>query len=182
VSQPHPDSAVLEPRSTSEPRRVLGISGSLRRDSYNRLLLRAAAQVAPTTVGFVAWDGLKAVPPFDEDEAAPPPPVVSLREAIAGVDALLIATPEYNASLPASAQERPRLGVSSYETSVLRGKVVRRNTARARVHRARCAHRPKSGPCSPRPVLTCLDVELAIPVALSSSTSKGYSLPPTVTP
>ena len=87
MSQPHVDSAVLEPRSTSEPKRVLGISGSLRRGSYNRLLLRAAAQVAPTTVEFVAWDGLKAVPPFDEDdEAAPPPPVVSLREAIAGVD------------------------------------------------------------------------------------------------
>jgi hypothetical protein len=47
MSQPHPDSAVLEPRSTSEPRRVLGISGSLRRDSYNRLLLRAAARAAP---------------------------------------------------------------------------------------------------------------------------------------
>jgi chromate reductase len=73
-------------------------------------------------VEFVAWDGLKAVPPFDaDDEAAPPPPVVSLREAIAGVDALLIATPEYNASLPGQLKNALDWASRPYETRVLMG-------------------------------------------------------------
>ena len=82
--------------------RVLGVSGSLRRDSLNRRLLRAAGDLLPPGVELVEWDGLKAVAPFDEDdEDGPAPPgVAELREAIASADAVLFVTPEYNGSIP----------------------------------------------------------------------------------
>jgi chromate reductase len=79
--------------------RILGISGSLRQDSYNTGLLRTAALLAPGDVEL--WDGLKAIPPYDEDdEVAPARAVVELRSALAGVDGFLFATPEYNSSVP----------------------------------------------------------------------------------
>jgi len=81
--------------------RILGISGSLRGGSHNRRLLRAAGMVLPPGASLAEWDGLAGLPAFDEDlEAAPPAAVEELRAAVAGADALLIATPEYNASLP----------------------------------------------------------------------------------
>ena len=82
--------------------KILGISGSLRDGSYNTRLLRAAAELLPPEVDFEQWDGLKAVPPYDEDDDVQPAPagVASLREAIAGADAVLFATPEYNWSIP----------------------------------------------------------------------------------
>ena len=82
--------------------RVLGISGSLRRDSYNTKLLRAAEELLPPFVELQVWDELKAVPPFDEDDELGPEPaaVASLREAVRQADAVLFATPEYNASIP----------------------------------------------------------------------------------
>jgi chromate reductase, NAD(P)H dehydrogenase (quinone) len=82
--------------------RVLGISGSLRRDSYNTKLLRTAGELLPHFVEFEVWDELKAVPPFDEDDELGPAPaaVASLREAVARADAVVFATPEYNASIP----------------------------------------------------------------------------------
>lgn len=82
--------------------RVLGIAGSLRADSYNRRLLLAAAVAMPADVELQLLDGLADVPPYNEDEdVAPAPPAVErLRAAIAGADALLFATPEYNASVP----------------------------------------------------------------------------------
>jgi chromate reductase len=82
---------------------ILGISGSLRRDSYNTKLLREAGRLLPPGAEFVEFDGLKAVAPFDaDDEASPVPPrgVFELRAAIAEADAILIATPEYNHSIP----------------------------------------------------------------------------------
>src|SRR5206468_12003193 len=82
--------------------KVLGISGSLRRDSYNTKLLRAAGELLPPFVELEVWDELRAVPPFDEDEELGPAPaaVESLREAVAGADGIVFATPEYNASIP----------------------------------------------------------------------------------
>ena len=81
--------------------RVLGISGSLRVESYNTQLLRAAAEVLPEGVELELYDGLRELPHYDqdvEDEGAPAP-VRDLRASIAGADALLIAAPEYNGSL-----------------------------------------------------------------------------------
>jgi chromate reductase, NAD(P)H dehydrogenase (quinone) len=82
--------------------RILGISGSLRRDSHNRRLLLEAAELLPAGVELELFDGLKTVPPYDEDDDVKDAPeaVVALREAIAGADAVLIATPEYNGSVP----------------------------------------------------------------------------------
>jgi len=83
--------------------RVLGISGSLRRGSLNSALLRAAAERLPAGAELVELERLGEVPPYDEDvEAAGPEPdgVRKLREAIRAADAVLIATPEYNHSLP----------------------------------------------------------------------------------
>jgi chromate reductase, NAD(P)H dehydrogenase (quinone) len=81
---------------------ILGISGSLRADSHNTKLLRVAAELLPSEADFELWQGLKAVPPYDEDDDVhpAPPAVATLREAIAGADAVLFATPEYNASVP----------------------------------------------------------------------------------
>jgi chromate reductase, NAD(P)H dehydrogenase (quinone) len=82
--------------------KVLAISGSLRDDSFNTKLLRAAAELAPDSVEIELWNGLKAVPPFDEDDEGEQAPAgaVELFDAIAGADALLFATPEYNSSIP----------------------------------------------------------------------------------
>lgn len=81
--------------------RVLGIAGSLRRDSHNRRLLRAAAELLPPGAELVEFDGLKAIPPFDaDDEPFPQPAVLAWHSAVAGADAVLFATPEYNSSIP----------------------------------------------------------------------------------
>lgn len=82
--------------------RVLGISGSLRRDSHNGALLRAAAERLPAGAELEVYDGLAEIPPYDEDVEVQgvPESVQELREAIRGADAVLIATPEYNHSIP----------------------------------------------------------------------------------
>ena len=82
--------------------RVLGISGSLRRDSHNSALLRTAAELMPPSVELEVFDGLKLVEPYDQDDDAGTGPAGAraLREAIESADAILIATPEYNSSIP----------------------------------------------------------------------------------
>jgi len=102
--------------------RILGISGSLRRDSYNTRLLAAAAGVLPDDVELTVWTGLRDVPPFDEDEEAGPPPaaVKGLREALAAADAVLIATPEYNGSVPGQLKNALDWVSRPYATSPLR--------------------------------------------------------------
>jgi len=82
--------------------RVLAISGSLRRGSHNTELLRAAADLLPPSVELELFDGLKAVEPYDEDDDVGEGPAGArrLRDAIEAADAILIAAPEYNSSLP----------------------------------------------------------------------------------
>jgi chromate reductase len=82
--------------------RVLGISGSLRRDSLNSALLRAAAERLPAGVELVEFERLRDVPPYDADVElrGTPDAVQELREAIHEADAVLVATPEYNHSIP----------------------------------------------------------------------------------
>jgi Predicted flavoprotein len=82
--------------------RVLGISGSLRRDSYNSALLRAAGERLPAGAELVEFERLREIPPYDSDEeaVATPDSVRELREAIGEADAVLVATPEYNHSIP----------------------------------------------------------------------------------
>jgi chromate reductase len=86
------------------PIRILGISGSLRAGSYNTAALRAAAELAPQDVEIEIFD-LNGLPMFNADTEAADlrhPQVAALREAIAGADGLLIATPEYNYSITAA--------------------------------------------------------------------------------
>ena len=81
--------------------KVLGLSGSLRAGSHNSKLLRAAGDLLPGEAELVEFDGLKLIPPFDEDdEHARPDEVQALFDAIAESDAVLISTPEYNHSIP----------------------------------------------------------------------------------
>jgi chromate reductase, NAD(P)H dehydrogenase (quinone) len=81
--------------------RILGISGSLRRDSHNTRLLRGVGELLPEGVELVLFDQLGAIPPYNEDEEHDThPAVAALKAAIAGADAVLVATPEYNASIP----------------------------------------------------------------------------------
>ena len=81
--------------------KVLGISGSLRRDSHNTELLRAAATLLPSGVEFELYDGLRDIPPYDEDaDKAQAEAVHDLKRRIADADAVLFATPEYNHSVP----------------------------------------------------------------------------------
>jgi chromate reductase len=81
--------------------RVLGIAGSLRRGSYNRAALRAACELAPEGMEIAPFE-LAEVPLYDEDvrEKGFPPAVEELRARIRAADALLLATPEYNYSIP----------------------------------------------------------------------------------
>jgi len=103
--------------------RVLGISGSLRRDSYNRQLLRAAAQLLPPEAELVLFEGLKAIPPFDEDdEGAPTEAVTIWLQAIADADALLFATPEYNSSIPGHLKNAIDWASRPIATAALRNK------------------------------------------------------------
>jgi chromate reductase len=82
--------------------RVLAISGSLRRDSHNTALLRTAAELLPPSVELEIFDGLKLVEPYDQDDdtGRGPDGARRLREAIESADAVLIASPEYNSSIP----------------------------------------------------------------------------------
>jgi chromate reductase, NAD(P)H dehydrogenase (quinone) len=104
--------------------RVLGISGSLRADSYNSGLLRAAADVLPPGAELEIFDGLKAIPPYDADDDLDfgPAPVRELRSAIERADAVLIATPEYNASLPGVLKNALDWASRPHATNPLRGK------------------------------------------------------------
>ncbi|HXE45684.1 MAG TPA: NADPH-dependent FMN reductase [Conexibacter sp.] len=104
--------------------RVLGLSGSLRRDSHNRALLRAAAAVLPPDVELVEWERIAELPAYDEDldAALVPEPVRALREAIAAADAILVATPEYNRSLPGALKNALDWASRPHATNPLRGK------------------------------------------------------------
>jgi len=91
---------------SQESKRLLALPGSLRRRSYNRRLLDAAAEIAPPGVSVHVYPHaeLAAVPLFDEDleeeSGGGPEAVRRLRHAVAAADGLLIATPEYNQSIP----------------------------------------------------------------------------------
>jgi len=107
--------------------RVLGISGSLRAGSHNARLLRAAAELAPAGVELRVWDGLAAVPPYDEDrDGVEPAPlaVAALRRALTDADAVLFATPEYNGSVPGQLKNALDWASRPFATNPLRGKPV----------------------------------------------------------
>jgi chromate reductase len=103
---------------------VLGISGSLRRDSHNTKLLRAAANALPPATALELYDGLWAIPPYSEDaeELGEPAAVTRLKRAIAEADAVLFATPEYNSSIPGQLKNALDWVSRPAATSPMRGK------------------------------------------------------------
>ncbi len=81
---------------------IVGISGSLRKGSFNTSLLRAAAELAPEDVTLTV-ETIRGVPLYDADEESAngvPKRVEELKDAVAAADGLLIVTPEYNNSMP----------------------------------------------------------------------------------
>jgi len=102
--------------------KILGVSGSLRADSHNTALLRCAARHLPEGVELEVWDGLRDVPPYDEDDDVDPAPqaVAAFRAALAGADAVLFSTPEYNSSIPGQLKNALDWASRPHATNVLR--------------------------------------------------------------
>jgi chromate reductase len=106
--------------------RILGISGSLRRGSHNTSLLRAASDLLPPGVQLEIYEGLRELPPYEPelDVESTDPAVARLREAIANADGVLIATPEYNGSIPGVLKNALDWASRPFPDSALRGKPV----------------------------------------------------------
>ncbi|MGI8593131.1 MAG: NADPH-dependent FMN reductase [Solirubrobacteraceae bacterium] len=104
--------------------RVVGIAGSLRRDSHNLRLLRAAAGALPPEADFEVWEGLATLPPYDADADGPDghPAVARLRRALRDGDAVLFATPEYNGSIPGVLKNALDWASRPFPDNALRGK------------------------------------------------------------
>jgi chromate reductase len=110
---------------SSERIHVLGVAASLRAGSFNRQLIEALARRAPIGLSVTVYDDLGAMPLFNEDlePHGGPAAVSGLRAAVARADALLIATPEYNQSMPAVAKNLVDW-LSRGEPAALEGKPV----------------------------------------------------------
>ena len=106
--------------------RLLGLSGSLRQDSHNTNLLRAAAALLPQGVELEVYDGLRELPPYDADLDIQPADeaVARLRDAIADADGLVIATPEFNGSIPGVLKNALDWASRPFPDNALRGKPV----------------------------------------------------------
>jgi len=132
AAQPTTSPFSLAPTRADPPRggasrvtSILGIAGSLRHDSLNRKLLAAAAGTLLPGTEMAFFEQIKEIPPFDEDDELDPAPAVAwLRAQIADADAVLIATPEYNGSLPGQLKNALDWASRPYKTNVLRGKPV----------------------------------------------------------
>jgi chromate reductase len=106
--------------------KVLAVSGSLRRDSHNTQLLRAAVEAAPEGVEVELWEGLGDLPLYDQDldTTEPPETVRRLREAWDEADAILFATPEYNGSVPGGLKNAIDWASRPVREAALTGKTV----------------------------------------------------------
>ena len=106
---------------------ILGIVGSLRPASYNAQLMAAAGDMLPAGAELVVFDGLRDVPPFDEQDREAtelPAAVEALTSAIAEADGVLFATPEYNGSIPGQLKNALDWASVPFEHNVLRNKPV----------------------------------------------------------
>jgi chromate reductase len=104
--------------------RILGFAGSLRKGSYNKMLLRAARELAPEQMELEIFD-LEGIPPFNQDlEKNPHEKVKEFKEKIQAADGLLIVTPEYNYSIPGVLKNAIDAASRPYGTSPFGGKPV----------------------------------------------------------
>jgi chromate reductase len=134
-------------KPTAQPTvNILGIPGSLRRDSYNLAALQAAQQLAPAGTHLEIFD-LHGIPGFSEDEERnPPAQVVELKRRVRSADAILFATPEYNYSIPGVLKNAIDWASRPYGDSAWDGKPVAVmgasvgavGTARAQYHLRQC--------------------------------------------
>ena len=122
--------------------KVLAFAGSLRKGSYNKALIRAAVEVAPESMAIEVFD-LEGIPPFNQDfEANPPQRVAEFKDKIRNADALLIATPEYNYSVPGVLKNaidwasRPRADtpLEGKPVAIMSASIGRLGGARAQYH------------------------------------------------
>jgi len=126
--------------------KILGFAGSLRKDSYNKSLLKAALDLVPEGVELQIFD-LEGIPPFNQDlENQPVEKVKEFKAKIRGADAILIATPEYNYSIPGvlknaiDSASRP-YGDNAFENkpvAIMGASVGMIGTARAQYHLRQC--------------------------------------------
>lgn len=107
-----------------QPVKILGFVGSLRKGSYNRALMRAAVELKPEETVIEIFD-LKAIPPFNQDlERQPPQIVKEFKAKIRKADALLIASPEYNYSVPGVLKNAIDWASRPYGNNAFEGKPV----------------------------------------------------------
>jgi len=126
--------------------KILAFAGSLRKGSYNKAMVRAAVEVAPENVVIEVFD-LEGIPLFNQDlENNPPQKLIEFREKIRAADALLIATPEHNFSIPGVLKNAIDCASRPFEGNPLQGKTVaimsastgRLGGARAQYHLRQC--------------------------------------------
>jgi chromate reductase len=103
---------------------ILGFAGSLRKDSYNKALLRAATKLVPNYAKLQIFD-LEGIPPFNQDlEQSMPDKVKEFKSKIRSADAILIATPEYNYSIPGVLKNAIDFASRPYGDNPFEGKPV----------------------------------------------------------
>ena len=108
----------------ADPITILGIAGSLRKDSYNKAALRAAQQLCPAGAKLEIYD-IAGLPLFNQDEERNPnPKVADFKQRIRAADAILISTPEYNYSIPGVLKNAIDCASRPYGDSAWAGKTV----------------------------------------------------------
>jgi len=104
--------------------KVLGIVGSLRKDSYNAFALKAAQELLPDSVALEIVN-LRGIPVFNQDdEMTPPAAVLEFKQKIKAADAILFATPEYNYSVPGGLKNAIDWGSRPHGQSAWKGKTA----------------------------------------------------------
>ncbi len=160
--------------------RIVAIAGSLRAASFNQQLVRAAAAQAPPGAVVEVWEGLGRVPPYSEDTDIDPvpPQVAELRGVLATADAVLIATPEYNGSLPGQLKNALDWASRPFPDSALRAKPVAVIGASASPHGARWA---QTELCKVLGVIGADVLERTVPVgsAWAAFDTEGQLIDPT---
>ncbi len=104
--------------------KILGFAGSLRKGSYNKAILRAALELVPDDAELGTFD-LEGIPPFNQDlDRDPPARVREFKSAVRAADAILIATPEYNYSIPGVLKNAIDWASRPYEENAFDGKPI----------------------------------------------------------